>query len=250
MKNFVPSNLLVLTCLLFAISVAGCGSNASPNNLVNNVANTVAVAAPPIAPPLQFTDVTRPSGLQFRHNNGAFGAALFPETMGSGAAWFDFDNDGDADVFLVNGRNWTPQEVLEYDKSPVSQQEMQLIIAKAKREGQKTVLRSPPNKTYQRTTGKLYRNDGDGTFSDITKNSGLDVEMLGMGAAAGDYDGDGKIDLCVTSYGRIYLFRNLGKGRFREEAQSAVCAMMIGAPARRGSITTAMANWICSLVAI
>jgi hypothetical protein len=79
----------------------------------------------------------------------------------------------------------------------------------------------PPRPAHRRTPGALYHNNGNGTFTDVTKGSGLDVEMFGMGAAVGDYGNDGLADLYVTGYGRNYLFRNQGQGRFKEVAQQA-----------------------------
>jgi hypothetical protein len=154
--------------------------------------------------PVRLVDVTQRAGIQFRHNNGAFGAMLMPESMGSGAAFFDYDGDDDADLFLVNGRDWAPREVAAIKNGSARQQ-----IAEVN-------LKIPPQPQRRRTTGKLFRNNGDGSFSDATQGSGLDVEMLGMGASAGDYDNDGKTDLYVTAYGRNYLFHNRGSGRFKE----------------------------------
>ena len=153
-------------------------------------------------PELTFTDVTAASGIRFRHTTGAFGEKWFPETNGSGAAFFDYDGDGDPDLYLVNGRPWSAAE---------------------RRAGQ-----AAGNSPAGSVTGRLYRNRGDGTFEDVTRGSGLDVAMYGMGVAAGDYDNDGRVDLYVTGIGRNYLFRNLGRTpgeagryRFREVARSA-----------------------------
>jgi hypothetical protein len=141
-----------------------------------------AVPAPALAQggsPLgfQLVDVTRQAGLQFRHNNGAYGGKLLPETMGSGCAFLDYDGDGWQDILLVNGMDW-------------------------------------PGHEQQRTTLRLYRNNRDGTFTDVTRAAGLDVEMYGMGVAVGDYDNDGFPDLLITCVGQNRLFRNTGRGRF------------------------------------
>jgi len=140
-----------------------------------------------------FTDVTAASGIRFRHTTGAFGEKWFPETNGSGAAFFDYDADGDADLYLVNGRHW--------------------------RHAERRAGKVPGKPPAGAVTGRLYRNRGDGTFEDVTRGSGLDVEFYGMGAAAGDYDNDGRVDLYVTGIGRNYLFHNKGGGRFREVAK-------------------------------
>ncbi len=128
--------------------------------------------------PLAFTDVTRQAGVTFRHNSGAFGQKLLPETMGPGVVVLDFDNDGRQDLFFANGKAWAGR---------------------------------PP----ARTLPALYRNTGRG-FVDVTRAAGLAIEMYGMGGAAGDYDNDGFVDLFVTGVGGNRLFRNTGKGTFTD----------------------------------
>lgn len=129
--------------------------------------------------PVQFRDVTRQAGLAFKHNNGAFGKKYLPETMGSGVAFLDYDNDDWQDILLINGKNW-------------------------------------PGRKGRRSTMALYRNDRDGTFTDVTRKVGLDVEIYGMGCAAGDYDNDGWVDLYVSALGPDRLFRNRGDGAFED----------------------------------
>ena len=160
-------------------------------------------------PEVKYLDVTRASGIRFQHNTGGFGLKLLPETMGSGAAWIDYDHDGDPDLFLVNSRDWTGDEVSAYTHGPGQQDARRYNFH---------IPSAPPRR---RTVGALYRNNRNGTFSDVTKAAGLDIEMYGMGAAAGDYDNDGQCDLYVTGYGRNYLFRNKGQGRFEEVATQA-----------------------------
>ncbi len=137
-------------------------------------------AAPLLAasgPGFQLVDVTQKAGLDFQHNTGSFGAKYLPETMGPGCAFVDYDNDGWLDILLVNGRDW-------------------------------------PGHRRQRSTLRLYRNNRNGTFTDVTKSAGLDVEMYGMGVAVGDFDNDGWPDLYVTGVGQNRLFRNTGRGSF------------------------------------
>ena len=124
-----------------------------------------------------FTDVTESAGIRFRHNSGAFGLKYLPETMGSGAAFLDVDGDGWQDVFLVNATRF-------------------------------------PGRQGRASYPALYRNNGNGTFTDITRAAGLLVEIYGMGAAAADYDNDGRTDLYVTALGANRLFRNAGDSRF------------------------------------
>lgn len=164
---------------------------------------------PAVASPVRFRDITSAAGLHFKHNSGAFGLKLYPETMGSGVAFIDYDGDGLQDIFLVNGRDWTPSEAGAYINGPgrVAHKEYGFALPAV-----------PP---HRRTTCALYRNNGNGTFSDVTRGSGLEVEMQGMGVAVGDYDNDGRPDLYVTAYGRNFLFHNQGKGKFEERAQAA-----------------------------
>jgi len=145
-------------------------------------------SAPQLQPPVaRFTDVTREAGIDFVHNNGAYGDKLLPESMGGGAAFFDFNNDGDQDLFFVNS-TWWPGHV------PAG---------------------------AQPTTHALYANDGHGHFANVTAGSGLDVSMYGMGCAVGDYDNDGRVDLFVTGVYGNRLFRNLGGGKFADVTREA-----------------------------
>ena len=141
-------------------------------------------AAAPTASAITFRDVTQQSGIRFTHNNGAFGKKFLPETLGPGVAFIDYDNDGWPDIFLVNGMDW-------------------------------------PGHQQKHTTPKLYHNNHDGTFTDVTHKAGLDVEMYGMGVAVGDYDNDGFDDLFVTALGQSRLFHNNGNGTFTDVTQKA-----------------------------
>jgi len=138
----------------------------------------------PAASEVTFRDVTQHAGIRFTHNNGAFGRKFLPETLGPGVAFIDYDNDGWPDIFLVNGMDW-------------------------------------PGHVQKHTTPKLYHNNHDGTFTDVTHKAGLDVEMYGMGVAVGDYDNDGFDDLFVTALGQSRLFHNNGNGTFTDLTQKA-----------------------------
>jgi enediyne biosynthesis protein E4 len=159
----VMSLLLAMTALLFMPSGIGASGAVSTGS---------------------FRDVTQQAGIRFVQNNGAFGKKFLPETLGSGVAFIDYDNDGWPDIFLVNGTDW-------------------------------------PGHGQKHTTPKLYHNNHDGTFTDVTHKAGLDVEIYGMGVAVGDYDNDGHDDLFVTALGQSRLFHNNGNGTFTDVTQKA-----------------------------
>lgn len=175
------------------------------------------------SPPIRFSDITRAAGITFKHNNGAFGLKLMPESAGSGCAFLDYDNDGYQDIFLVNSRDWTDAEIADYKNGKWLPSELNYHKFHQQKGNNARALTKwvPPRPKRQHSTGALYRNNGDGTFRDVTQGSGLDIEMFGMGAAVGDYDNDGRADLYVTGYGRNYLFHNQGHGKFKEVATAA-----------------------------
>src|SRR5437870_5396242 len=156
---------------------------AMPVPLEAPVRAPVAVSTPTI----QFTDVTAAAGIAFTHEAGATGAKWYPETIGAGVGFLDYDGDGWPDILLINGTFW-PQ----HRDTAVGQAEPTL---------------------------RLYRNRGDGTFEDVTQRAGLALPLYGMGMAAADYDNDGDTDLVITGYGRNFFFINNGDGTFTEAAQ-------------------------------
>ena len=129
------------------------------------------------------TDVTSTAGIKFMHNSGRSGHKYLPETLGAGVAFFDADGDGLPDILLINGRDWEP--------------------------------------TGRKTPSALYKNNGNGTFTNITAGSGLDIEMYGMGVAVADYDNDGREDVYVTALGGDRLFHNEGGGKFADVTKSS-----------------------------
>jgi len=138
-------------------------------------------------PTVIFTDVTRSAGIEFRHFDGRRSTQL-PEDMGSGAAWGDYDQDGWIDLFVVN----LPGPIDLGDSARAA---------------------SPARST-------LFHNDGDGTFSDVTRAAGIDFHGWGMGAAWADYDNDGRLDLLITGFGRNALYHNEGGGRFSDQSHA------------------------------
>lgn len=183
--------LTVVALLAGFALAAGCGRDGRPGDS--------AATAPGSD---WFTDETAASGLDFMHVNGMSGAFYFPEIMAPGAALFDYDHDGDLDLYLVQGQmlgpGTTPEDALV-----------------------------PPRGTDLPLRGRLYRNDltvgADGVrrlrFSDATEASGIDARGHGMGAATGDIDNDGCVDLYLTNVGPNQLWRNNCNGTFTDEAR-------------------------------
>ncbi len=136
----------------------------------------------------QFTDVAGPSGLRFRHNFGADKLENVLMTTGTGCAFFDYDNDGWLDAFMVNST------FLDEKGNPKSE-----------------------GATYH----GLFHNEGNGNFKNVTKTAGFTKATYGQGVAVGDFDGDGLVDLYITNYGANQLFRNLGNGTFEDVTEKS-----------------------------
>jgi hypothetical protein len=143
--------------------------------------------------PGNFVEVTSAAGVQFLHQAPHTSRKYLIETMGSGAALFDYDNDGLLDIFLVNGAPFT-------DPTPKG---------------------TIPQKAGPQDWNRLYHQKADGTFEDVTEKAGLQGVGYGFGAAAGDYDNDGHEDLYVTAYGGNKLYHNNGDGTFTDVTQKA-----------------------------
>ena len=137
---------------------------------------------------VHFTDVTQEVGIYFQHVSGKSISKRVFETMGAGAAFLDYDNDGFYDLYLVNG-----------GQSPISNQ----------------------FKSQSPVTNSLYRNNGDGTFSDVTQSAGVGDNGYGMGVGTGDINNDGFTDLYITNFGPNVLYQNNGDGTFSDVTRSA-----------------------------
>jgi hypothetical protein len=142
----------------------------------------LAMAAAPVTP-VVFTDVTAAAGIKFVHNAGRSGKKYLPESLGAGCAFFDADGDGWPDILLLNGKDFVPKG--------------------------------------RRTLPALYHNNHDGTFTDVTRGSGLDVEMYAMGVAIADYDNDGHEDVYITALDGDHLFHGLGGGKFADVTKTS-----------------------------
>ena len=139
------------------------------------------------SPTIRFTDVTALAGIAFTHAAGASGNKWYPETIGAGVGFLDYDGDGWPDILLINGTSWpSHRDTASGQAEP---------------------------------TMRLYRNRGDGTFEDVTQRAGLAIPLYGMGMAAADYDNDGDTDLSVTGYQRNLFFINNGDGTFTEASR-------------------------------
>jgi hypothetical protein len=198
-----PSPVILLVALALA---GGCraekpAADSSPFAAASPSTQTTsprAGAAPDSSGGDWFTERARESGIDFVHFNGMSGKFYQPEIMAPGVALFDYDNDGDLDVYLVQGRML----------------------------GSGQPLMPPPDGPLE---DRLYRNDlevrPDGTrvmhFTDVTKESGIHTRGYGMGVAAGDIDNDGWVDLYVTGFGRNQLFHNNGNGTFTDISASS-----------------------------
>src|ERR1044071_9169198 len=161
-------SLLALLSRVLIAGAAGYLAKRKPAGPPPKVTQLVAPVVPEESkadiPVTRFTEITRAAGVRFVHNNGAYGDKLLPETMGSGVAFFDYDNDGAPDLLFINSTYWP--------------------------------WKTPSN--AKPSTMALYHNDGRGNFTEATAGSGLDVSFYGMGVAVGDFDNDGAVDVFVT----------------------------------------------------
>ena len=188
---------IALPALFAAALLAGCGTDRGPSAGEPQVKSGTQIADD------WFVDRAADTGLDFSHFNGMSGALYMSEIIGPGVALFDYDNDGDLDVYLVQGQMLGANKTLN------------------------DALFPPRDAAPLR--GRLYRNDlavtADGSrsvhFTDVTEKSGLDARGYGMGVAAGDFDNDGCTDLYVTGFGSTQLFHNNCDGTFSDVTQTS-----------------------------
>lgn len=188
---------LVLSAACLAAALFGCNPQPDASAKVEPIVSPIKKPAPPTPPTvtalpstankISFVDITEDAGIHWTHFSGARGKKYMPECETPGCAFLDYNNDGKPDILLLNGADW-------------------------------------PEITTGRKQARLalYRNDGNGHFTDVTKQVGLDIEMHAMGVAVGDYDNDGFDDLYITCVlGPSHLFHNDGKGHFTDVTRQA-----------------------------
>ena len=180
---------LVLAIILYTFGTLSRSfqSSAVPKQSAPTTKGSVR-SLPPDYPRIKFADVTEQAGIHFQHFHGVRSTQL-PEDMGSGAAWGDYDNDGYPDLYVVD-------------------------VAAPLTASQEEIAHSPGG-------NRLYHNNHDGTFTDVTEKAGVGFKGIGMAAAWADYDNDGFLDLVVTSYDRIVLYHNNGDGTFTDATAKA-----------------------------
>ena len=186
---FLVAALLVTGCTRKSASADSSSPSAAvaaESRLVASPSSQPQAATEALRPsgPIVFTDITEQAGIHFKYNNGAFGKKYLPETMGPGVCFIDYDNDGWQDILIINSMDW-------------------------------------PGHKSGRSTPALYHNNKDGTFTDVTRQAGLAIEIYGLGCTVGDYDNDGFDDIYITAVGNNHLFRNLGNGRFTDATAKA-----------------------------
>ena len=178
--------------LLFsAISLAA--AQTAPPPPVQHAPAVQAPSAAPQAPVIRFEDASNKAGINFTHSFGSRQLGSLLEGTGAGCIWFDYNNSGLESLYVVNGRP------LDDSMHPYPLKDKPA---------------TPPH-------NHLYRNNGNGTFTDVTEQAGLNPDMYGVAVTAADYDNDGFVDLLVTGYGKTILYHNDGNGHFTDVTKKA-----------------------------
>ncbi len=184
--------VLLLGFILLAMPLAQAVA-AQPAQQNRPSPQTETAPAAPKPAPIRFDDATDASGIHFIHSMGAQALGSLLEATGGGCVWFDYNNDGLLDLYVVSGKP------LEDSMHPHPLK----------------VKPDPPPHNH------LYRNNGDGTFTDVTDKAGVAPDMYSIAVTAADYDNDGFVDLLVTGYGKVVLYRNNGNGTFSDVTAKA-----------------------------
>ena len=179
---------VTLAATAFVIELRRPDETYRPGAEIEGITSDLARSLPDDRPQVTFRDVAAEAGIDFRHFGGTRSTQL-PEDMGSGAAWGDYDDDGDVDLFIAN------------IAGPLTLDEDALARSEAR--------------------SRLYANDGSGHFTDVTDAAGIRGPYIAMGARWGDWNGDGLLDLAITGYGQIALYRNDGEGRFTDVSEAS-----------------------------
>ena len=184
---------LLLLCLAFSVAAAQTAPHAPKSPTAAPTVAQPLAASPAAQPAIRFEDATNQAGIHFTHSFGSRQLGSLLEGTGAGCIWFDYNNDGLPDLYVVNGRplddSMHPYPLLEKPSTP------------------------PHN--------HLYRNNGNGTFTDVTEKAGLNPQMYSVAVTAADYDNDGFVDLLVTGYGKTVLYHNDGNGHFTDVTAKA-----------------------------
>ena len=184
---------LLLLCLAFSVAAAQTAPHAPKSPTAAPTVAQPLAASPAAQPAIRFEDATNQAGIHFTHSFGSRQLGSLLEGTGAGCIWFDYNNDGLPDLYVVNGRP------LDDSMHPYP------LLEKAS---------TPPH-------NHLYRNNGNGSFTDVTEKAGLNPEMYSVAVTAADYDNDGFVDLLVTGYGKTVLYHNDGNGHFTDVTAKA-----------------------------
>lgn len=179
----------IISCAVFCLSVAAQQKTGKSYEITEPPRSKIVV--PTAQSPVTFTNITAAVGITCTHQASPTSLKYLPEAMGAGVALLDYDNDGRLDIYFTNGARLT-------DPMPKN---------------------ARPDKSAPQYWNRLFRQQSDGTFVDVTEKAGVKGAYYSFGTAAGDYDNDGLTDLYVTGYGGNQLFRNLGNGTFSDVSQ-------------------------------